>query len=67
MCNSVASVQVVTFCLLVVVLYEDGYGVNADEWAGRGERQWKLRKAEGRKAKEEMGRKEELRVQLLRF
>ena len=40
---------------------------NADEWAGKAEMLWQQRTTEGRKAKEEMDRKEEHRIKLLGF
>ena len=48
-------------------LVQEGNGKTDGQWAGKVEREQKHRTTEGRKAKEKMDRKENCRVQLLRF
>ena len=59
-------VQVVAFPLQVMVLVEEGWGKHAGEWALKAERLLKQR-TEGRKTIEEMDRKKETNLKLLRF
>ena len=50
-----------------MLLVEEDYGKIAGEWAGETEFQRKQRTTEGRRTNEQMDRKEEPRVMLLRF
>ena len=53
-CDCLATKQVVTLWLQVMVLVEEGCGKNTDEWADKAERQQKEKTTEGRKTKEEL-------------
>ena len=50
-----------------MVLNEESYGEIQVKQTGEADRQWKQRTMEGRKTKEEMDRKKESQVTLLRF
>ena len=66
-CDNLATTQVVTFQIQVMVLVEASHGNHVSEETGKAERQWGQSYTKQRQAKEEMEEKEKPKVKLLKF